>query len=90
MALNGVYEKIQAISIDRAVMEGAAADHHVVMGRLDVGWSDSAAGPRSSPDSVPGEGWWSSRGPWSTPGTRILSSSGRTGASSPSLHRTVG
>ena len=39
VALNGVYEKIQAISIDRAVMEGAA-DHHVVMGRLDVGWSD--------------------------------------------------
>ena len=25
VALNGVYEKIQAISIDRAVMEGAAA-----------------------------------------------------------------
>jgi mannose-1-phosphate guanylyltransferase len=40
VALPMAYERIQAISIDHAVMEGAAADHQVVMGALDVGWSD--------------------------------------------------
>jgi mannose-1-phosphate guanylyltransferase len=40
IALTSAYERIQAISIDHAVMEGAAADHQVVMGALDVGWSD--------------------------------------------------
>ena len=34
------YEHISPLSIDRAVMEGAAQDHHVVMGSMDVGWSD--------------------------------------------------
>ena len=40
VALAAAYERIQAISIDHAVMEGAAADHRVVMGAMDVGWSD--------------------------------------------------
>jgi mannose-1-phosphate guanylyltransferase len=40
LALAGAYERITPISIDRAVMESAAADHHVVMGAMDVGWSD--------------------------------------------------
>jgi len=40
LALTNAYERITPISIDRAVMEGAAADHHVVMGAMDVGWSD--------------------------------------------------
>jgi mannose-1-phosphate guanylyltransferase len=40
IALTSAYERIQAISIDHAVMEGAAADHQVVMGGMDVGWSD--------------------------------------------------
>jgi mannose-1-phosphate guanylyltransferase len=40
LALSGAYDRITPISIDTAVMEGAAADHRVVMGALDVGWSD--------------------------------------------------
>jgi mannose-1-phosphate guanylyltransferase len=40
IALTSAYERIQAISIDHAVMEGAAADHQVVMGAMDAGWSD--------------------------------------------------
>ena len=40
IALMSAYERIQAISIDRAVMEGAAGDHQVVMGSMNVGWSD--------------------------------------------------
>jgi len=39
--LERAYESIQrAVSIDHAVMEGAAQDHQVVMGSMDVGWSD--------------------------------------------------
>jgi len=39
--LERAYESIQrAVSIDYAVMEGAALDHEVVMGAMDVGWSD--------------------------------------------------
>ena len=40
LALANAYDRISPISIDRAVMESAAADHHVVMGAMDVGWSD--------------------------------------------------
>jgi mannose-1-phosphate guanylyltransferase len=40
LALAGAYERITPISIDYAVMEGAARDHRVVMGSMDVGWSD--------------------------------------------------
>jgi mannose-1-phosphate guanylyltransferase len=40
LALSNAYERINPISIDRAVMESAAADHRVVMGAMDVGWSD--------------------------------------------------
>jgi mannose-1-phosphate guanylyltransferase len=40
IALGGAYDRITPISIDRAVMEGAAADHRVVMAAMDVGWSD--------------------------------------------------
>jgi mannose-1-phosphate guanylyltransferase len=40
LALAAAYERIHPISIDRAVMEGAAADHRVVMGSMDAGWSD--------------------------------------------------
>jgi len=40
LALANAYERIQPISIDKAVMESAADDHQVVMGSLDVGWSD--------------------------------------------------
>ena len=40
LALTNAYDRITPISIDRAVMEGAAADHHVVMGAMDAGWSD--------------------------------------------------
>jgi mannose-1-phosphate guanylyltransferase/mannose-1-phosphate guanylyltransferase/mannose-6-phosphate isomerase len=40
LALNGAYDRITPISIDKAVMEGAAADHRVVMGAMNVGWSD--------------------------------------------------
>ena len=40
LALAAAYDRLKPISIDRAVMEGAAADHRVVMGAMDVGWSD--------------------------------------------------
>jgi mannose-1-phosphate guanylyltransferase len=40
LAMAAAYDRMTPISIDRAVMEGAAADHHVVMGSMDVGWSD--------------------------------------------------
>jgi mannose-1-phosphate guanylyltransferase len=40
LALAGAYDRIQPISIDKAVMESAADDRRVVMGALDVGWSD--------------------------------------------------
>jgi mannose-1-phosphate guanylyltransferase len=40
LALANAYERITPISIDKAVMESAAADHQVVMGSMDVGWSD--------------------------------------------------
>jgi mannose-1-phosphate guanylyltransferase len=39
-ALERVYETIRPISIDYAVMEPAARDALVVMGSMDVGWSD--------------------------------------------------
>jgi len=39
--LQSAYDGIvRPISIDTAVMEGAAADGHVVMGTMDVGWDD--------------------------------------------------
>ena len=38
--LAGAYDRIQPISIDKAVMESAADDRRVVMASLDVGWSD--------------------------------------------------
>jgi mannose-1-phosphate guanylyltransferase len=40
LALKNAYERVTPISIDKAVMEGAATDHRVVMGAMDVGWSD--------------------------------------------------
>ena len=40
IALAAAYDRITPISIDHAVMEGAAADRRVVMGSMDVGWSD--------------------------------------------------
>ena len=48
LALANAYERITPISIDRAVMESAAADHHVVMGAMDVGWSDLGSWTRAS------------------------------------------
>jgi mannose-1-phosphate guanylyltransferase len=38
--LEKAYDGIKPISIDRAVMEGAARDGRVVMAAMDVGWSD--------------------------------------------------
>jgi mannose-1-phosphate guanylyltransferase len=40
LALGGAYDRITPISIDYAVMEGAADDRQVVMASMDVGWSD--------------------------------------------------
>lgn len=40
LALKNAYDRITPISIDKAVMEGAASDHRVVMAGMDVGWSD--------------------------------------------------
>ncbi len=44
-ALAVAYERIQPLSIDHAVMEGAARDRQVVMAALDVGWSDLGGWP---------------------------------------------
>lgn len=38
--LEQAYDRVKPISIDYAVMEGAAADGRVVMAGMDVGWSD--------------------------------------------------
>lgn len=40
LALANAYERIQPISIDKAVMESAAADHRVLMAAMNVGWTD--------------------------------------------------
>lgn len=40
LALRMAYERVHPISIDYAVMEGAAGDHRVVMAAMEVGWSD--------------------------------------------------
>lgn len=40
MALAAAYEQLRPVSIDYAVMEGAAQAGRVVMGAMDVGWSD--------------------------------------------------
>ncbi len=40
LALTGAYDRIQPVSIDVAVMEGAARDRRVVMAGMNVGWSD--------------------------------------------------
>ena len=45
LALKAAYDRIQPLSIDHAVMEGAAKDHQVVMAALDVGWSDLGGWP---------------------------------------------
>jgi len=38
--LQAAYDRLKPLSIDRAVMEGAASDRRVAMGSMDVGWSD--------------------------------------------------
>ena len=38
--LTHAYEQLKPVSIDYAVMESAARDGRVVMGSMDVGWSD--------------------------------------------------
>jgi mannose-1-phosphate guanylyltransferase len=38
--LQHAYEQLKPVSIDHAVMESAARDGQVVMGSMDVGWSD--------------------------------------------------
>jgi len=40
LALRMAYERLTPTSIDYAVMEGAAQDRRVVMGAMDVGWTD--------------------------------------------------
>ena len=38
--LRAAYDRLKPMSIDHAVMEGAASDRRVAMGSMDVGWSD--------------------------------------------------
>ena len=40
LGLRSAYDRLRPVSIDRAVMEGAAGDRRVAMGSMDVGWSD--------------------------------------------------
>ncbi|MHB8459347.1 MAG: sugar phosphate nucleotidyltransferase [Candidatus Limnocylindrales bacterium] len=44
-ALAAAYDRLTPISIDYAVMEGAARDDRVVMAAMDVGWSDLGGWP---------------------------------------------
>ena len=44
-ALAAAYDRLTPISIDYAVMEGAARDGRVVMAAMDVGWSDLGGWP---------------------------------------------
>ena len=57
-ALADAYGRIQPLSIDRAVMEGAARDRQVLMASLDVGWSDLGGWPAlMGALGHPGEGY---------------------------------
>ncbi|HKQ17811.1 MAG TPA: hypothetical protein VJS87_04620, partial [Solirubrobacterales bacterium] len=38
--LRAAYDRLKPVSIDRAVMEGAASDRKVAMATANVGWSD--------------------------------------------------
>jgi mannose-1-phosphate guanylyltransferase len=38
--LRAAYDRLRPLSIDRAVMEGAASDRKVAMATANVGWSD--------------------------------------------------
>ena len=38
--LTAAYDRLKPLSIDKAVMEGAASDRRVAMASMDVGWSD--------------------------------------------------
>ncbi len=38
--LRAAYDRLKPMSIDHAVMEGAASDRRVAMGSMEVGWSD--------------------------------------------------
>jgi mannose-1-phosphate guanylyltransferase len=38
--LQAAYDRLMPLSIDKAVMEGAASDRRVVMGSMSVGWND--------------------------------------------------
>jgi mannose-1-phosphate guanylyltransferase len=38
--LAAAYDQLRPMSVDQAVLEGAAGDHRVVMASLDSGWSD--------------------------------------------------
>ena len=38
--LEAAYDRLRPLSIDRAVMEGAASDRRVAMAAMDVGWND--------------------------------------------------
>lgn len=38
--LTAAYDRLKPMSIDKAVMEGAASDRRVAMGSMNVGWSD--------------------------------------------------
>ncbi len=44
-SLAAAYDRLTPISIDYAVMQGAAKDGRVVMGAMDVGWSDLGGWP---------------------------------------------
>ena len=58
LALANAYDRISPLSIDKAVMESAAADKRVVMASMNVGWSDlgswSALLAAIAPDGVDG------------------------------------
>ncbi|HEY6058092.1 MAG TPA: sugar phosphate nucleotidyltransferase, partial [Candidatus Limnocylindrales bacterium] len=53
--LAAAYEELEPISIDRAVLEPAAAAGRVLMGALDVGWSD-IGGWHALLEALPGSG----------------------------------
>jgi mannose-1-phosphate guanylyltransferase len=58
IALRAAYERLMPMSIAKAVLEGAAADHRVVMASMNVGWTDLDSWPELlralAPDRIDG------------------------------------
>jgi mannose-1-phosphate guanylyltransferase len=53
LALQSAYDRLQPLSIDQAVLAGAARDGALMMTPLDVGWREARVGPIAPADDQP-------------------------------------